>query len=56
MFVKIFMGNNLLYSIKPKRIDVSTDGILIKIIDTEGNIFETSPNNVVIISKEGEVK
>ena len=52
MFVKIYMGNTLIHSIKAKRIEISIDGVFIKITDIQDNIIETSPNNVIIIHQK----
>ena len=52
MFVKIYMGNTLIHNIKAKRIDVSLDGVFIKITDMQNNVIQTSPTNVIIIEQE----
>ena len=52
MHVKIYMGNTLFASVKAKRIDVSIDGVFIKITDINNNIIETSPQNVIIIHEQ----
>ena len=52
MHVKIYMGSNLIMSINAKRIDVSIDGVFIKITDKNGNTIETSPHNVIIIQEQ----
>ena len=52
MHVKIYMGSNLIMNIKAKRIDVSIDGVFIKITDENNNTIETSPHNVIIIQEQ----
>lgn len=53
MRVELWMGLDS-YSIPAKRIDVSDDGVFVKITDFEGNVFETSPHNVLIIHEKEE--
>lgn len=56
MRVELCIGGDS-YSIPAKRIDVSVDGVFVKITDFEGTVFETSPHNVLIIhekEKDGE--
>ena len=49
--VEIWFGGKKEYSINAKRIDVSLDGVFVKITDDNGVVYETSPHNVVIISQ-----
>ena len=52
--VEIWMGGmkNPTYTINdPRRVDMSEDGITVRITDDEGWVFETSPHNVVMISE-----
>lgn len=52
MMVEIYMGNIIRATIcDPKRIETSIDGVFVKITDLEGNTFETSPHNVLILGK-----
>lgn len=51
MRVELWIGGDS-YSIPAKRIDVSVDGVFVKITDVEGNVFETSPHNVLIIHEK----
>ena len=37
-----------------KKVEMSIDGVFCKIIDKDGNVIETSPHNVVFISRLGE--
>ena len=53
MRVEIWMGGmtNPAYTIQnPKKVEISDDGIA-RITDDEGWVFETSPNNIVLIKE-----
>ena len=54
MTVEIWMGGltNPTLTVIAKRIDVSIDGVFVKITDLNGNVIETSPHNVLIIHEE----
>lgn len=57
MRAEIWLGGlkNVAYRIEDvKRIDVSVDGVFVKITDSEGYTWETSPHNVVILSEPNE--
>lgn len=50
--VFIWCGNTLVYNIEAKRIDVSLDGVFVKITSVGGDVIETSPHNVVIVHEK----
>lgn len=57
--VEIWMGGMTMptYTIyNPQRVDVSEDNMSVRIIDSEGWRFETSPHNVVMIREPEETK
>lgn len=57
MFVEFWIGNRDIprYSIRdPKEISLSMGGTFVRIVSKEGNVFETSPTNILIISDLGE--
>lgn len=57
MRAEIWLGGmkNEAYRIdKVKKVETSIDGVFCKITDEEGFVFETSPHNVVFISRLGE--
>ena len=51
-FVKIYMGNSLIYNINAKKIEASIDKIFIRITDSQDNTIEVSPYNVIIINQK----
>lgn len=54
MRVEIWLGNTG-YIIKDvKRIEASVDGAFVKITDSEGYTYETSPQNILILSEPNE--
>lgn len=56
--VFIWCGNTLVYNIEAKRIDVSLDGVFVKITSVDGDVIEISPYNVVIVheKEKGDAK
>ena len=57
--VEIWMGGMEMptYTIRdPQRVDVSEDGVTVRIISSDGWFFETSPHNIVMISEPEEKK
>lgn len=54
MRAEIWLGGlkNEAYRIeKVKKVETSIDGVFCKITDEEGYVFETSPHNVLLITK-----
>lgn len=57
--VEIWMGGMAMptYTIyDPQRVDVSEDGVTVRIIDGKGYVVETSPHNMVMITEPEEKK
>ncbi len=54
MRAEIWMGSSAVFELEVKRVDISVDGVFIKLTDIEGNVFETSPNNVILIHSKEE--
>lgn len=57
--VEIWMGGMAMptYTINdPQRVDVSEDGVTIRIIASKGYAFETSPHNIVMITEPEDKK
>ena len=57
--VEIWMGGMAMptYTIRdPQRVDVSEDGVTVRIAGSDGWVFETSPNNMVMITEPEETK
>lgn len=54
MRAEIWMGSSAVFELDVKRVDLSVDGVFVKITDTEGNEFETSPHNVILIKDKAE--
>jgi hypothetical protein len=46
--VEIWMGNTIVRTITPRRIETSIDGAFVKITDLDGSTVETSPHNIII--------
>lgn len=57
MRVEIWMGGMAVptYTIRDvEHVDVSEDGITVRIIEGNGYVFETSPHNIVMITEPEE--
>ena len=57
--VEIWMGGLEMpaYTIRDvERVDISEDGVTVRIIDGKGYVFETSPHNIVMITEPEEKK
>ena len=40
----------------PERVDVSEDGVTVRIVDGKGYVVETSPHNMVMITEPEDKK
>lgn len=57
--VEIWMGGLEMpaYTIRdPQRVDVSEDGVTVRIIDGKGYVIETSPHNMIMITEPEDKK
>ena len=54
MRAEIWMGSSAVFELEVKRLELSIDGVFVKITDIEGNVFEVSQHNVILIHDKQE--